>query len=569
MSPDKKNKFYFLNYFLFLYPWKSTFIVLALIISGLAEALSFAALIPLLGIAIQNSNQSSNDNSFQEYIHNIFNFFNIEISLGSILFIITLLIIFKSFLSFYSMKEIGYICANIEKDFRKKISNNLLNAKWSYLQNSKTGNFSSAIGLQVQQAANFIRATGLFSAGLIQVFFYSLIVFKISPIVTLSGFLIGLLIILFLSKYVTLAKKSSNTLSKKQGVLLSRLIDSLRGVKSNKAMGLEQRLQNYLNIDIDILEKMRKKIILSSAVLKNFQEPILVLIISISMFFLLSKWMGGIESLLVLILIFYRMSMRLAQSQVYYQQIMTSIPHLSFVLNIIESANNQKEDINSGKSISLIKNIEFKKVHFFYDDLIILDNASFKINSGEFVTIVGASGSGKTTLIDMLLGFNKPKLGNILIDEIDMEQINKKSIRKIIGYLPQETILFNDTIRNNITFGDNTISDEEIYTILKKTNSYEFINNFNNGLEFNVGEHGSKLSGGQKQRIGITRALLQKPSVLILDEPTSALDTNSEQDILRVLNDLKGKITTIAISHQDIFVKAADRKLTLENQTIK
>lgn len=563
-----KQKAYFLNYFLALYPWKSTFIFLALIVSGFAEALSFAALIPLLSIAFKNNSRLSDENSFEEYIYNLFNNFNIELNLSSILIIITLLVIFKSFLSFYSMKEIGYICADIEKDFRKKISFNLLDAKWSFLQNNKTGNFSSAISLQVQQAANFIRAFGLFLAAFIQVLFYSLVAFKISMTVTFFGFLIGILIALFLSKYVSLAKKSSEIISEKQGVLLSRLIDSLRGVKSNKAMGLEERLKNYLSTDINVLAQMKKKIVFSSAVLKNSQEPALAIIISISLFFLLSSWTNSIEFLIVLILVFYRMGMRIGHLQVYYQQLVTAIPHLRFVLEIINNASDKRENLDLGKSISYIRNIEFRNVHFSYDKLKILDNISFRINSGEFVAIVGASGSGKTTLIDMLLGFNEPDSGNININDKDIKNISKKSLRKTIGYLPQETILFKDSVKNNLTFGDTNINNEIIFNSLKISNSVDFIERFTNGLEFDVGEHGSKLSGGQKQRLGITRALLNNPSLLILDEPTSALDKQSEKEILNSIKELKGKMMIIAISHQDTFIQAADRKLVMTNGSL-
>ena len=333
-------------------------------------------------------------------------------------------------------------------------------------------------------------------------------------------------------------------------------------------MGLEKRLQNYLFNDIDILAKMRRKIVLSSAVLKNFQEPFIVVIISISLFFLFSNWTGRIEPLIVLILIFYRMGMRIGHLQIYFQQIVTSIPHLEFILDIINSSRDHKEDIYTGKNIEYLKNIEFKNINFSYGKFKIFNNVSFKINFGEFVSIVGASGSGKTTLIDMLLGIHKPESGKIVIDDLNAEEINKKSIRKQIGYLPQKTILFNDTIRNNITFGDKQISDEKIYNVLKRSSSFAFVNNFSNKLEFNVGEHGSRLSGGQKQRIGIARALLNEPSVLILDEPTSALDADSEQDILKVINDLKGKVTTIAVSHNDVFIKAANRKLILQEGKI-
>ena len=463
------------------------------------------------------------------------------------------------------MKEVGYICADVEVDLRKSMVDSLLYADWRYYLNNQTGDFSSAISTQVQNACNVFRATGLVLAGIIQVGLFSAMSLTISIPITLGGILLGIVVMFILRNFVTLARVSAKTLAKHQGTLLSTLIDGLRGIKSNKAMGLQDRLQKYLDQDIVKLADMRKRIILSSSVLKNFTEPVQVLGIAIALFILSSYWKGGFEELLVLIMLFYRTGQRLGNLQIYYQQIFTAIPPFWFVINIINNAKKEREDLKSGDEPSLNQSIVFNKVSFAYDEKNVLDKVDLNINAGDFITIIGPSGGGKTTLTDMLLRFNKPDSGTIEIDGKNINDLSKAQLRNMIGYVPQETVLFHDTVRNNLTFGDNKISDNKLTKALQRAGALHFVEQLPDGLDFNVGEHGGRLSGGQKQRLGLARALLHTPKILLLDEPTSALDKKSENDILNTLNELRGTVTIIAISHQETFVNASDIKYSLEN----
>ena len=565
ISNDSNNRFYPIYYFLRAYPKRSIFTVFALLFSGLAEVVSFAAMIPLLGMAMFQDTGDKELSFLESGISEIFNIFGLEMSMGGILVLIVLLMTLKSILSFYAMKEVGYICADVEVDLRKSMVDSLLYADWRYYLNNQTGDFSSAISTQVQNACNVFRATGLVLAGIIQVGLFSAMSLTISIPITLGGILLGIVVMFILRNFVTLARVSAKTLAKHQGTLLSTLIDGLRGIKSNKAMGLQDRLQKYLDQDIVKLADMRKRIILSSSVLKNFTEPVQVLGIAIALFILSSYWKGGFEELLVLIMLFYRTGQRLGNLQIYYQQIFTAIPPFWFVINIINNAKKEREDLKSGDEPSLNKSIVFNNVSFAYDDKNVLDKVDLNINAGDFITIIGPSGGGKTTLTDMLLRFNKPDSGTIEIDGKNINDLSKAKLRNMIGYVPQETVLFHDTVRNNLTFGDNKISDNKLTKALQRAGALHFVEQLPDGLDFNVGEHGGRLSGGQKQRLGLARALLHTPKILLLDEPTSALDKKSENDILNTLNDLRGTVTIIAISHQETFVNASDKKYSLEN----
>ncbi len=564
-SSKSKNRFYPIYFFLKAYPKRSAFIVTALLSSGLAEAVSFAAMIPLLGMAILQDTGDRELGFLEAGISQVFDFVGLEITMGGVLVLIVLLMGLKSFLSFYAMKEVGYICADVEVDFRKSMVNSLLYADWRYYLKNQTGDFSTAISTQIQSACNVFRATGLVFAGFLQVGLFSAMSMSISLPITLSAIFLGLTVMFILRNFVTLARVSAKTLAKHEGTLLSTLIDGLRGIKSNKAMGLQGRLQKYLEQDIEKLATMRKRIVLSSAALKNFPEPVQVLGIAVALFLLTSYWQGGVEELLVLILLFYRTGQRLGNLQIYYQQIFTAIPPFWFVTNIISSAQEEREDLKSGDEASLNDSIIFNKVSFAYDSKNVLNSVDLKIKAGDFVTIVGPSGGGKTTLTDMLLRFNNPDTGTIEIDGKNINNFSKSSLRKMIGYVPQETTLFFDSIRNNLTFGDSEITDVKLKEALRRAGAISFVEQLPEGLDFDVGEHGGRLSGGQKQRLGLARALLYSPKILLLDEPTSALDKKSENDILNTLNDLKGTVTIIAISHQETFVNASDSKYLLEN----
>ena len=560
-----KNKFYPIYYFLKSYPKRSAFTVIALLFSGLAEAISFAAMIPLLGMALQQGNIDKELGFLELGISQVFELSGLEMTIGSILLLVVSLMTLKSFLSFYAMKEVGYICADVEVDLRKTMVNSLLYADWRYHIDTQAGDFSTAISTQVQIAANVIRATGLVLAGSIQIGLFAAMSLTISVPVTIGGIVLGFAVMFILRSFVTLAFVSAKTLAKHEGTLLSTLIDGLRGMKSNKAMSMQGRLQNYLEQDIDQLAKMRKRIILSSSVLKNFQEPVQVLGIAFALYFLSSYWDGGIEELFVLILLFYRVGQRLGNLQVYYQQIASATPPFWFVSNIIRNAQEEREDLKTGDEASLYNSIIYDKVNFSYDTKKVLNQVDLEIKAGDFITIIGPSGGGKTTLTDMILRFIKPDSGTIKIDGKNINNLSKSSMRKMIGYVPQETVLFFDTVRNNLTFGDLEITDAMIKEALGRAGAISFVEKLPGCLDFVVGEHGGRLSGGQKQRLGLARALLHTPKILLLDEPTSALDKTSENNILNTLNNLRGTVTIIAISHQQTFVDASDKKYLLEN----
>lgn len=209
---------------------------------------------------------------------------------------------------------------------------------------------------------------------------------------------------------------------------------------------------------------------------------------------------------------------------------------------------------------------EFKNVSFKYDDKSpVLDNFSLTVNEGETIALVGESGAGKSTVINLVIGFNHPTEGQVLLDGRDLASIDLHSYRKSLAVVPQTSILFSGTIRDNITYGMPGVTEERLWDAIKAAHLADFIRNLPEGLDTLVGEHGSKLSGGQRQRIAIARAIIRDPRVIIFDEATSALDTISEKEIQHAINNLTRDRTTFIVAHRLSTIREADKIAVLAN----
>jgi len=266
--------------------------------------------------------------------------------------------------------------------------------------------------------------------------------------------------------------------------------------------------------------------------------------------------------------------------QVYFGSIVAQIAGIITLLPTIakglESVNSVGDillchDIENNRKKKKIKdvtgNIIFKNVNFRYkdSDVPILKNLNFAINEGETIAFVGASGAGKSTILNLVIGFFRSTGGQVLIDNQDIESLNLQSYRSHIAVVPQNAILFSDTIRENIIYGTNDISDNELNKIVKAANLEELIESLPEGLDTKITEHGRNLSGGQRQRISIARAFVRNPKILILDEATSALDSVSEKKIQESIENLVKDRTTLVVAHRLSTIRNADKIAVIGN----
>lgn len=269
----------------------------------------------------------------------------------------------------------------------------------------------------------------------------------------------------------------------------------------------------------------------------------------------------------------------IALYQTYFTTIVNQISSFINLLPIIskglESVNSVGEvllanDIEDNRGKLKLKNLrgrfDFDNLCFAYDtNKPVLYGLNLHVAQGETIALVGESGAGKTTILNMVIGFNRPDSGRILLDGVDMNTINLHDYRRHIAVVPQTSILFSGTIRDNITYGMSNVSEEKLAKVLKAANLTDFIGGLPDGLNTLVGEHGGKLSGGQRQRIAIARALIRDPKIIILDEATSALDSISEKEIQEALNNLTRGRTTFIVAHRLSTIKGADKIAVIRN----
>ena len=553
-------------YFIKKGPLKSIIIIAALLISSFVEALSIASLLPLINIVVSGSVDTSS--KIGEWLYNGLIFWGISTSIESILLVIMLLMITKSLLLFLAMREVGYMAANMAASMRKDLLKGLIGADWQFFVNQKKGDVAAVISNEPDRAAAVFINTGRILAAVIQITVYSLLSLSLSLTVTLAAYCFGILIMFLLRSFVTMAEKAGSMQTRTQRKFLSNLVDGLIGLKSLKSMSRINNLDNYLTKDINSLNVAKKRSTLSKVTLNNLQEPLQVIPILLGLYFLLNVMSYNLDIIMLLIFLLYRTLQRIGSLQKHYQDICESTPAFWFIDEMLKKTKAHREKWTGQLDPKLQQSIKMKNVNFSYEEKQVLFGVNISIDKGDFISLVGHSGSGKSTIVDLIIGLNRSDEGEVMIDNQNINSINIEKWREKIGYVPQEITLFNDTIKHNITMGDESISDENIISSLMNAGAYDFVSELPEKLMTVVGEQGGRLSGGQRQRLAIARALVKNPELLILDESTSALDSKTEKEIIQTLLNLKGKKTIIAISHQPNIKKVADKVYSLENGSV-
>ena len=551
------------------------------------SAVAFLSLMPMLEVLFNGTDNNIKkpsmeiSNNLGDFIENWLNYqvssFASNDNQKAILFVVGIVIILfflKNVSNYFALFFSTLIRNGVIKDLKKNIYEKIVVLPLEYFSKNKKGDLISRMSSDVNEVQNsflsiieiFIRdpLTIIFTLGAMFIISYKLTVFVII-FIPFSGFIIS-----FIGKTL---KRKSLLVQKEQAELTSITEETINGIKIIKSFLAEKFFISKFEVTNSRFLNFSNKLINRQNIAAPLSEFLGILVIGVLL------WYGG---KLVLIEMELKPAAFITYMGLAYG-VLTPAKSISKafyslkkgnaaaerVFDIIDMHSEYFNDSKNNKLNFFRKEIEFDNVSFKYDKSKVLENISFKVKKGQMVAIVGASGSGKSTLVNLIPRFYENITGKIIIDGFDVKDLPRSDLRSIIAVVSQESILFNSSIKENILLGDNSEdADERLKKSISIANAQEFIDEFEEKLNYNVGDNGSNLSGGQKQRIAIARAVYSNCPILILDEATSSLDSKSEKLVQNAIDKLMVDKTSIVIAHRLSTIQNADKIIVLEKGEI-
>lgn len=459
-------------------------------------------------------------------------------------------------------------------NMRKRVFENVMDLHLGYFSNERKGDIISKIASDVQVVQFSVTATlQVVFKDPVQLIVFMVMLFLISVKLTLWSLLVVPVSAFIISRIVKRLKAQAIAAQQSYGNMISYLDEALSGVKIIKAFNatefIKQRFHSENKRYSKIMRSMAKRQQSASPVSEILAVTMISFIVLYGGYLILNKRSDLNGGQFIAYIAIFSQIMRPAKSiSDSFSNIHSGIAAGERVLALID----EKPQITDAPNATAIKEfnegIHFNNVSFSYPGRDVLKSINLTVPKGKTVALVGPSGGGKSTLMDLIPRFIEPQSGEILIDDHNIQDVTMNSLRSLMGVVNQESILFNDSIYNNIAFGKTGVTQEQVEAAARIANAHNFIIETENGYNTNIGDRGTKLSGGQRQRICIARAVLNNPPIMLLDEATSALDTESEKLVQEALNNLMKNRTSLIIAHRLSTIQNADNIIVLENGVI-
>ena len=407
----------------------------------------------------------------------------------------------------------------------------------------------------------------------LQIIIYLITLMVISPTLTLFVIILFPITGFLIAKVGKSLKKSSEKSQEKMGDILSVLDENIGGLRVVKLFNAEKNVHQKFDRESKKYQSLMTSLLRKKDLSSPMSEFLSTIVMVVVMWFGGKLVLGGSshlspEAFIGYILIFSQIIPPAKSFTTAYYRLQKGSAAAARVYELMDTKNTIIDSENPKLVSKINTSVELKNVNFRYENIDVLSNISFTIEKGKTIALVGKSGSGKSTIADLCARFYDINEGEVCVDGVNIKSIKLSDLRHLMGVVSQESILFNDSIYNNIKMGNPSASKEEIIEAAKIANAYDFIMQTENTFETNIGEKGDKLSGGQKQRISIARAILKNPDLLILDEATSSLDTESEKLVQDALKKLMKERTTLVIAHRLSTIKDADEIIVLSKGEI-
>ncbi len=500
--------------------------------------------------------------------------YGVFVTLQIVCLVIVISVLLSNLFRYFSERTIENLRIHMLLNLRRTVFSNVMNLHLGYFNNERKGDIISKIAADVQVVQYSVTGT-------LQVIFkepftlivYLVMLFLISYKLTLVSILVIPLAALIISRIVKRLKQQAVASHESYGTMISYLDEALYGIRVIKSFNATSYIKDRFNKENEHYSKIIRSMVRRQQLASPVSEFLGVLLLAGIVLYggslvLSNKSDLNAANFIAYIALFSQIMRPAKAISVSFTNIHSGVAAGERVLALIDEKPLFTDTEGARTLPSFHDKISFESVSFSYTDKEVLNNISFTIPKGKTVALVGPSGGGKSTLMDLIPRFIQPVSGQVLIDGINTRSITAASLRSLMGIVNQDSILFNDSIFNNIAFARPDSTPEEVEAAAKIANAHEFIMGTEQGYATNIGDKGSKLSGGQRQRICIARAVLNNPPIMLLDEATSALDTASEKLVQDALNNLMKNRTSLIIAHRLSTIQNADLILVLEQGSI-
>jgi ABC-type multidrug transport system fused ATPase/permease subunit len=540
--------------------------VLNSFICSFIEGIGFIMFVPIIN---QMNVSGTDSNVLSRYIDAFFNLIGIEMTLNSILVVTAVILLFAGIAAFFQNMLRNYLKASLKRNYKIKLLKLFEKTDYRQILNSSTGYSSNLIGNETGRAISAVASYCMLVAKVISTIIYMCLAMLLSWQITIVGIVCSGIVMILMRKTFGRSRAFDLEFSRLKALLSEYLIQTIQSFKYLKSTNNLHNLRDKITSVIDPIFRFELKSALQIWLLRTVLQLFSTFIVLIMIYYMVSVKGNSIGSVLVLALVFHRTINTLSGAQKSWQGFLASTGGLITVEDACARLSQNVERNGAVQLKGFKDSVVMKQVCYAYGDIEALHNVNVEIGKNRTIAIVGESGAGKSTFVDLITGVLKPTAGKILIDGKDYSNIELSSLRDLIGYVTQEIVVFNDSIRNNISFWSREMDNTDTVELAAKhANCEEFILDTPSQYNTYIGDRGLKLSGGQRQRLAIARELYRRPEILILDEATSALDSKSEAFIQQSIDSLKHNKTIIIIAHRLSTVKNSDYIYVLNKGSI-
>jgi len=536
-------------------------------LAGAAEAMGVVALVPALHAAISGGGAPDPGDALGRMLDGAFAWVGVPYTLVTFVVVVAMFMAAKGLFQWLAWRAAARAMAHIATDLRLRLVGNLFRAQWRYFTQQPLGTLATAVSHHAYVTAHAYIALCQWFAATLLVLVYIAAIAVVSPPAVPLTVIVGLLLAAPLRGVLRYSRMVAETETRAQQNFVTNLLHAVQSIKPIRAMGREESFETLARSDADNLRASIARQVSMSYLMPVIQEPILV--IGMAMFVVAGRFVlqQDVPAQAMIVFALWRAGAHMSFANRAYRELVVAEPSYRQLQDLLDASHEAREaDTGTRSAPTGSIALDLDHLAFAHGANRILDDLSMHIPAGAITAIVGESGVGKSTLIDLLLAFQRPAGGRILVNGVPLDEMSVRAWRRGLGYVPQETTLFHGTILENVRLGDPNVSDDDVREALMVAGAWDWVAGLERGVHTTVGEQGAQVSGGQRQRIAIARALARRPTLLLLDEFTASLDAQTEAAVIKAITSLRPNVTIVIATHQPALVEIADVVYRLEDK---